>query len=571
MTPPRRDRSRLRRSNRRGATLVLFAMMLFGVIALACLVIDMGSLLAARRQLQSAVNAAAIEGLRLRDGLPPQWQSPDSVPAQAYVAAGYGFPETAYSPSDTEWQSYFNFARRWAAANAASQVLTSNSLTADGEPFYAMQAPTFTGGLPLGEFTVAQTVNVTGTSLQQYQPDLLPNLGDADQGGDMVAGQYLGSRDYATTADPAHTEGDDYSRTDYSPATGNSAFLVRMRRTNEEATSTRSAWVPVPSLFNGVTMLDTANPAGGYPVRGTAIADARPAIIAGPAYPAGMFLASSTQSAAIYGLTPFAIAASQWPVTSGTYNVDVYGNINSTNIAQPTTVGLIIATSSLASGADADSNEFSVASVAGFPMTTPFLVLIDLELAEVTAIASNGANYTWTVARGVGGTQATTHSATAPITLNSAVPIGADVATGAASQLQTGNQPVALANLAVLGGSNQNVVSGYAPIYDASGDDESGRVIGFGFVQWSVPNWSRIAGYQLSISPATSGTVAEQNASAAAPNGSIHAARQWAVGLNPSDWQQLYEYNQNLSGPLLAPALVRSVGLPPPPASLMGP
>lgn len=65
----RRSRAH-RRSRRRGYTLVFFAMMLFGMMALAALVIDIGFARLTQRQMQIAADSAAVEGLRGDEHLP---------------------------------------------------------------------------------------------------------------------------------------------------------------------------------------------------------------------------------------------------------------------------------------------------------------------------------------------------------------------------------------------------------------------------------------------------------------------------------------------------------------------
>ena len=59
----RRSR-RLSRTRRRGYTLVFFAMCLFAFMAMAALVIDLGFIRLTQRQMQTAVDNAAVEGLR---------------------------------------------------------------------------------------------------------------------------------------------------------------------------------------------------------------------------------------------------------------------------------------------------------------------------------------------------------------------------------------------------------------------------------------------------------------------------------------------------------------------------
>ena len=63
---PRRGEGirRHRSPNRDGYVMVLFAMLLFGIMAMAALVIDIGSARLAQRQMQTATESAALEGLR---------------------------------------------------------------------------------------------------------------------------------------------------------------------------------------------------------------------------------------------------------------------------------------------------------------------------------------------------------------------------------------------------------------------------------------------------------------------------------------------------------------------------
>jgi len=57
-------KKRLRKNSRNGYVTVLFAMLLFGLMAMAALVIDIGFARLAQRQMQSAADPAALEGLR---------------------------------------------------------------------------------------------------------------------------------------------------------------------------------------------------------------------------------------------------------------------------------------------------------------------------------------------------------------------------------------------------------------------------------------------------------------------------------------------------------------------------
>ncbi|MEZ5980484.1 MAG: pilus assembly protein TadG-related protein [Planctomycetota bacterium] len=54
---------------RRGATLLLFALLVFGLMAVAALSIDLGFARLSQAQMQNAVDGAALEGLRWRNTL----------------------------------------------------------------------------------------------------------------------------------------------------------------------------------------------------------------------------------------------------------------------------------------------------------------------------------------------------------------------------------------------------------------------------------------------------------------------------------------------------------------------
>src|SRR5712691_9743094 len=65
-----RFRINTRLERRLGNVLVLFALLVFVLLAFTALAIDTGLALLARRQMQAAVSPAALEGLRFRDELP---------------------------------------------------------------------------------------------------------------------------------------------------------------------------------------------------------------------------------------------------------------------------------------------------------------------------------------------------------------------------------------------------------------------------------------------------------------------------------------------------------------------
>ena len=73
-------------ADRAGYTLALFAMFFFGMMGLAALVIDIAFVRFAQRNMQAAVDSAALEGLRWRDSIPSQWYTPGNPTYDAIVA-----------------------------------------------------------------------------------------------------------------------------------------------------------------------------------------------------------------------------------------------------------------------------------------------------------------------------------------------------------------------------------------------------------------------------------------------------------------------------------------------------
>ena len=108
-------------ADRAGYALVLFLMMVFGLMGLAALVIDMGFARLAQRQMQTAVDSAALEGLRWRDvdatgDLPQGWLADPDFLAQTGVSG------TVTSMSPQQW-------RRFAAGLQATWWPTSLTTT----------------------------------------------------------------------------------------------------------------------------------------------------------------------------------------------------------------------------------------------------------------------------------------------------------------------------------------------------------------------------------------------------------------------------------------------------------
>ena len=266
-------------ADRAGYTLVLFVMMFFGLMGLAALVIDIGFARLTQRQMETAVDSAALEGLRF-----------GSPQASAMVAKI--FPTTDPNPAPANY--------------GAGPVVN------------------FSGGVGPPELAAGQTMSPGSPPV--YQPatsggaaGLELNPSNATEG-DMVVGTYGVNSSYPEPTSPADEDGN-YNRRDFrpaSPGSSGSAFLVRMRRTNNTGGLDREPGVSsggptLPVLFGRGSMMARSGSSGqlsvasGITVRATAIAGPQPAKTVGPVY-------SNTGGAltAVAQLAPFAIQRDLW-------------------------------------------------------------------------------------------------------------------------------------------------------------------------------------------------------------------------------------------------------------------
>ena len=197
--------------------MTLFAFLLFAIIPLMSLVIHVGLITLTRRQMQTAVNTAALEGLRFRD--------------------------------DAEIDS------RQAASDIAGMVFDDDLNPNNGTGSYRLGVGPdvqFDGGIALPDTDFRASAIIT--SAAPYQPlPLQLNSETNHKSGDMVAGNYD-----ATVTDHEETDlADGYFRQDFTPVSSDDAqggnfdsFLVRMRRSGETFSGnigTNSE--PVPFLF----------------------------------------------------------------------------------------------------------------------------------------------------------------------------------------------------------------------------------------------------------------------------------------------------------------------------------
>jgi len=224
--------------------MILVVLLLFGILAIAGAIIDMGYVSLARLQMQTATDAASIEGLR----------TGDCAAARDLVSATFDDP--------------------------AGQRLVG-----------AGPDPTLTGGV-----THLNALQALDPEPFVYKPELDTNPGNTPEG-DMVRGAF--------SYTPLAMEDATYTRNDFDPDTGGPAFLVRMRRSNEENIPGGTSGRAIPFLLaRGGTI--QANSDGyspridGITVRATSIADARPALRVGLPTPDAP------------GVTGFALSRDYW-------------------------------------------------------------------------------------------------------------------------------------------------------------------------------------------------------------------------------------------------------------------
>jgi hypothetical protein len=317
--------------------LVLFVTLFLALLGLAALVIDMGFARLAQGQMQSAADSAALEGLRWQGvqqwaDLPPAWLADPNFQAEV------GPPSTGpLTPQQVDQ------VRRWAASQVVADGPVGNGSAAQASMFAdyyegsggtvhygAGPVVNFSGGIGPTELAAAQTITIPNPPVYQPvradgTPGLELNVSNASEG-DMVAGTY--------NSDQPSAEGDNYTRADFTPAalSGSStasAFLVRMRRTNninglDAEPGVSSGGPTLPVLFGrGTSMARSGAPgqlsvASGVTVRATAIAGPQPAKTVGPLY-----TNSNGALTAVAQLAPFAIRNDLWTQVSGGTGVTV--------------------------------------------------------------------------------------------------------------------------------------------------------------------------------------------------------------------------------------------------------
>ena len=239
-------------------------MISLALCAMLSMIIDIGYARLAQGQMQNAVDAAAIEGMRKRD-------------------AGT------------------DAARRTAANNFVNDTFDDDLDPTDGDDYNFGAGPII--DLTDGLTTLHGAQVATIPDVHVYKPSLQANLGNEPQG-DMVAGRFCYNADPAapegsiysdtdTVCDQTRIGDGPYSRNDFNPGAANpNAFLVRMRRSNDYIDQDQqidedigSSGPSLPLTFGKATTIFSDAPDGSYSVRrdgltvrATAIATTRPVL-----------------------------------------------------------------------------------------------------------------------------------------------------------------------------------------------------------------------------------------------------------------------------------------------------
>jgi hypothetical protein len=230
---------------RRGYTLVFFAMLMFALMGLAALVIDLGFARLTQRQMQTAVDSAALEGLRWRDvneweEVPQGWLGdPDFI---TLFDDNEDFIGTITNDVDKDR------IRRWAAQQVVLSTFDDDLESGNGDD------GAFDGG---GQFGAGPVVEFTG------------GAGDPT----LVASQTMSVDPASPVYKPEFMDG--------TPSA--SGFQVAMLRggTGIPDADVYSVGPSLPYLFARGSMINRQLIQDGITVRATGVADARPATAVG--------------------------------------------------------------------------------------------------------------------------------------------------------------------------------------------------------------------------------------------------------------------------------------------------
>ena len=501
----------LRSRRRGGQTLLLLLFSLIALLGILALTFDWGWVLLSQRQMQTGVNAAALEGLR-------------------------GQGDASYDADDQTLRR--ERARQLLRVNFDDDLdLAGNSTTIGAGIDRSLVQGAGLRQATLGDGSGLDSV-LAQRSNYLFRPDTFAlNLDNAVHG-DMLVGRF----DETATN---HAESSLYERVDFTESNGvdpDNGFLIRMRRTHDpdgldEAAGISSRGGGVP-LMLGLLSWMRAEPADaeysirrdGVVVRATAISQGQPATAISPATPGGLF----PEVSPIAGSTPFVMTNSAWNgpqplvVEMGPSGTDVANQVRLVGITTLTTAISAVATSC------------EVSSSTGFPVDSlPFLIRIDSELLAVTEVTGT----TWTVQRGAAGSVPASHEAQAWLLWHHSCMAGEPITTWTSLRPPAGG-PTA-ADLEQLPGKT---VHSYVPVFTTI--DTVERLVGFGSVVWSWNGMTNeLTVTRSTVSPSVSGLVGPQGVSAC----------HFFPGLNATDLNAILTARAALSQPLLAPVHVRSI------------
>jgi hypothetical protein len=582
-------------------------MLSFALLAIAALTIDLGLVVLTRRQMQTGVDPAALDGLRFRDAYPPQWIDPSTGSLAASIVSAIQ-SETGNSSAPTQDEI-----RRWAAQQMVVNTFDDDLNTADGDSSNFGAGPVISfedsPGIPdeFQDIAASQTLTIGSPSV--YKPSDAQSPSDQLQwhfwmnefnttAGDMVDGNYTYTY---SNYDPAVTpvvEDDAYNRVDFQPvaSTGSppaASFLVRLKRSNEEPIpSVFSTGPALPHLFGRGSMIQTqATPSGtvwaksqGITVRATGIANATPALfvggpsaqynVAGPAQPGyggvGILGQPPNINYEVAGAAPLALSTSFWSAWAGTNSpvgVQVNNDGTLTATSGPSSgdvIGMVIRVTYLAQALGASDTTINIVSPAGFPVEQFQLAIISNGQVEQMLVpqASNQTSFnttTWTVARGLNGTTAISHSAGDMVVQLSGASFGQTVTYPSTDDP---NNSTRMQNQSYPPPDSTNQTAVYAPLY-ASATQAPGVnwVVAFGAVNLSVTSSAPPVQFTLSsASPATNnGYIAPVNAMRV-PCSVYGAINLLTLDQNNSNTllTTLYQATAGVTMSVLAPTLVRS-------------
>jgi hypothetical protein len=319
--------------------LAQFALVVFGIFGIMALAIDMGIVTLTRVQMQNAADAAAIEGLRQRDGLVGEIECSSPVGAEAQDCH-----------------------RRVAARDVVRWIFDDDFDPDAGEivdrQLGAGPATIFPNEDGVGNLDASRLLLASEIPADRvYKPILQHNAGNAPRG-DMVSGTFFPNSspvEFGETACEASADPNcPYQRADFAPSLApgpDDAFLVRIRRTRysaDQEPGVSSNGGPLDLIFGRGTTVHEDPDSGysvrrdGLTVRGTAIARVRPALRVGSAVLGPPVAPSLLQVVQLPGLTPFVIT----DVAPLTVDTPVVASIDTTNgvISVAGEIGRFIAT-----------------------------------------------------------------------------------------------------------------------------------------------------------------------------------------------------------------------------------